>query len=69
MKWSNEHINRIAQKVIDNGGEYRTLTYCYYVSQPVTGGTPHLLRIENSTDGLSQVEDMGCTTILDERED
>lgn len=26
MKWSTEHINRIARKVIDNGGEYRPVS-------------------------------------------
>lgn len=65
MKWSTEHINRIAQKVIDNGGEYRTLTYSYYLARWVTGGAIHLMRIENARLG-SPVDDMGATTIFNQ---
>ena len=65
MKWSTEHINRIARKVLDNGGEYRTLTYSYYIAQWVTGRAYHLMRIENARLG-SPADDMGVTTIFNQ---
>lgn len=64
MKWTTEHINRIAQKVIANGGEYRTMTYCYYIAQWVTGRAYHLMRITNALDGPA--DDMGATTIFNQ---
>ena len=65
MKWSTEHINRIARKVLDNGGEYRTMTYSYYLARWVNAGAYHLMRIENARTG-SPADDMGATTILNQ---
>lgn len=65
MKWTTEHINRIAQKVIDRGGSYDTLTYRYYVARCANGAW-HLWRWALSDTGLSIPEDLGATTIFNQ---
>ena len=65
MKWTTEHINRIARKVIDRGGTYDTLTYRYYVVQ-YANLSWHLMRWALSDTGLSIPEDLGPITIFNQ---
>ena len=65
MKWTTEHINRIAQKVIDRGGTYDTLTYRYYVVHYANGAW-HLWRCVLCDTGHTPPEDLGATTIFNQ---